>query len=343
MLKSPPRLKTYEQLSSLMVMLTRACQLDCVYCVYDRSAPPMTRQTLRRSIELLFTAESDGVRLQFFGGEPLLRKEMLLRGIEESERLSRRTGKKARYTVTTNGLSLSRGVLEELAPFGADYLVSFDGGRESQTAQRPLRARGREYPYRRLLDNISALARSGQEFFINMVSSPDAVERVGPNAELLMDMGVERIRFAYRMGVVWESRAASRYFAAVGGILKEARRRGQRLEVYNPLCMDEPDIISPTPTVDCDGSLFLGSVVPALENILPGLKEAARAGDVRSVRKMRDLRRDREEFWREAQRSCAGDAEASSIVRSNLRMGVLSDGFFDELAGLGLTGKGERI
>jgi hypothetical protein len=110
------------------------------------------------------------------------------------------------------------------------------------------------------------------------------------------------------------------------------------VSVFNPLCMDEPDIMSPTPTVDCDGRVYLGSVVPALERILPPLKGVCDAGTLGTVRRMRDLRQDRRRLWNRFLASCAGDRARLEIVRSNLQMGVLSDAFFDRMREFGLTG-----
>ena len=322
------KLKEYSVLSSLMVMLTRACQLSCVYCRYDKTRPPMSRETLRRSIDLLFTSECDPVRLQFFGGEPLLRPDLMMEGIDYARNLSATKRRGARLTLTTNALLLDEKVLDRLRPYGVDYLISFDGGREVQRAQRPLSARGRGYPYAALLESLRLLAARGEDFFVNMVSTPESAARAGESAVFLGGLGVRKLRFAYRLGAPWSAERAAVYFASIRDGL--ARTRG--LEIINPLCLDEPDIITPTPKVDCDGTIYIGSVIPALERTFARLVPLTRVGTVRETRRMAELKRDRSAVWNAVRDAYPRASRQWRAVDSTLRMGLLSDAFFDRLA-----------
>lgn len=323
-----PRLNDYPSLCSLMVMLTRACQLSCVYCSYDKRRPAMSRETLRRALDLLFRSENDIVRLQLFGGEPLLRPDLVDEAVDYAQKLSAKSGKKLRLTLTTNGFLLDEGVMDRLAGCGADYLLSFDGTDVTQMSQRPAAAASRPYPYESVLAAVRLLVRRGPEFFVNMVTPPEHASRAGENARFLMGLGVGRIRFSYQLGAIWTGAQAASYFASVHSAIKGERG----LEVINPLCLDEPDIMTPTPKVDCDGAIHIGSVVPSLERALPRLVALTRVGDVRTTKEMNDLKRDRTVVWNSLRDAYPRRSKQGRAVDSSLRMGLLSDSFFRRLA-----------
>ena len=88
----------------------------------------------------------------------------------------------------------------------------------------------------------------------------------------------------------------------------------------------------PTPKVDCDGAIYIGSVVPSLELALPRLVPLTRVGDVRTTKEMNDLKRDRALMWNSLRDAYPRGSPQARAVDSSLRMGLLSDTFFRRLA-----------
>ena len=288
----------------------------------------MTRETLRRSIDLLFTSEGEPVRLQLSGGEPLLRPDLILEAIDYARNLSETKRRGVRLTLATNALLLNEKVLERLRPYGVDYLISFDGERRTQLVQRPLAAEKKEYSYDSLSDGIRLLVSRDEKFFVNMVSTPESGARAGDNVVFVASLGARKVRFSYSLGAEWSAEKAAGYFAAILDGLK--RSRG--LEISNPLCLDEPDLITPTPRVDCDGSIYIGGVVPSLEKTFPRLVPLTRMGAVGEIRFMAQLKRDRNEFWNAVRGAYPAASRQARAVDSTLRMGLLADAFFERLA-----------
>ena len=112
----------------LALMLTRRCNIACGHCSVESSPtvkdPPTTEQQLQ---EILRQAATAGVEaIQFTGGEPMLREQLLLRLMHETRRLGMQP------LLTTNGfwgrtpaLALSR--LKALLDAGLSRLtLSFD-------------------------------------------------------------------------------------------------------------------------------------------------------------------------------------------------------------------------
>ncbi|QPN63434.1 nucleotidyltransferase family protein [Synechococcus sp. CBW1004] len=112
----------------LPLMVTRRCNLGCAHCSVESSPELRDRQpTEQELLEVVRQAAAAGVRaIQFTGGEPMLRQQLVLKLIRESRRLG------IGSTLTTNGFwgctpKLARTRLQALLAAGlARLTVSFD-------------------------------------------------------------------------------------------------------------------------------------------------------------------------------------------------------------------------
>jgi sulfatase maturation enzyme AslB (radical SAM superfamily) len=151
------------RVGSMDVVLTAGCNLRCTYC-YENSKQDrrMDWSTLKGSIDLLLRSRRDSVNLTFYGGEPLLQFDLLVRAVEyiRSRRLRRPA---VRYSMITNGTLLRGEVADFVAAHRIRTQISFDGVREAQD----LRGRG---TFRRLDGVLSSLRRRHPLFFREDVS-----------------------------------------------------------------------------------------------------------------------------------------------------------------------------
>lgn len=323
----------YHEHRQLLIMVTRACQLDCVYCQFDRTRPAMTKETLHKAIDLLMTARHPEVKIQFFGGEPLLRLDLVLDGMDYAEAAAKRAGRKAAFIITTNTFALTDELRARLDKRRVVWILSFDGDADTQDDQRPLRAGGTKFAS--AFEQIRRIAASGAPYLVNMTVTPEHARDVERNARRLLDAGVTSISFGSRMGSPWRDEETVAYFKGIQSFLLEAKRRGIKLFVLNPVGRDEPMIISPTPNVDCDGTIYTGSVIPPLEKLLPALVPIVRLGRLEEMTDFEQLRVDRAELWARMKTALKGRPE-EPIVADSLRMGQLSNAFFDRMAQRGL-------
>ena len=92
----------------LTLHLTNRCNLACRYCYQRHGGEDMDFETAAAAIDRLATGNNPGVI--FFGGEPLLRKDLILRVIDRCEA---REPNRFHYKVTTNGTLLDEAFLDE--------------------------------------------------------------------------------------------------------------------------------------------------------------------------------------------------------------------------------------
>lgn len=306
---------------TVALLVTRACQLDCVYCRFRRDAPAMDRALLRRCADLALESPAPESALVFLGGEPLL---ALPKVLETMDYAARRRGKEfprktLSFSVTTNGLLLDDAALDALSARGASIQVSLDGSR--QESQRPLKAAGRPYPRAELDAAFARLVRRRVPFAVHLVVSPEGVESLRADALAYLERGAPQVHFQYRVGVLWTEERGRAYVREIAALAADAAARGFALNPKELMDSNEPAIVSPSVTVDVDGRAYLGCTVPAMEEILPRLKETNLLGDART-RTLAELIAAGAGAERRALDAHRGDP-ALAIVRSNLEMGRL--------------------
>lgn len=125
------------EISSAMLVVTHGCNLECRYCFVRQGAERMSPETAWEAVEFLSrNAERSGEvpAINFFGGEPLLMWDGL---IEPLVRRVRAEGRPFRFSVTTNGTLLTGERMDFMRREGFGLLLSMDGVREVQDANRP--------------------------------------------------------------------------------------------------------------------------------------------------------------------------------------------------------------
>lgn len=118
-----------EEIKLLVLRLTERCNLRCAYCYAareDRAEFDMSEQTALRAVELC-CPPGGSLQIQFTGGEPLLRLELM----EAVAAYGKETGRKLVLSVQTNGTLLTPEVCRRLKQIRCGVGVSLDGIREA--------------------------------------------------------------------------------------------------------------------------------------------------------------------------------------------------------------------
>lgn len=133
-------------LRSMCFEITRDCNLKCRYCVYNGSYSlyqshrkgSLTFETARQSLDYIYSLIGKRGKkefaVSFYGGEPLLRFELIKKIIEYTKSLFRNW--KLLFTVTTNGTLINREIIDFFAANECIMTVSLDGSRLNHDAKR---------------------------------------------------------------------------------------------------------------------------------------------------------------------------------------------------------------
>ena len=149
------------------VLTTLQCNFACDYCIqgdhgdYNKHAAKMSLEMSAR-IAAWVESRMDEIAprrllLTFFGGEPLLNMPVLYDMAERLHAACASRGVEMLINIITNGLLLSREMVERLNPLGLNGIkITLDGDRDAHNLARPLR--GGQGTFDRIIANTRAVA-----------------------------------------------------------------------------------------------------------------------------------------------------------------------------------------
>lgn len=180
--------------------LTEHCNMDCIYCIHEKHPRRMTEEILYAACDLAFS-KGTSAGLCFFGGEPLLEKELIDKALDYCTSLSQKTGIPFQCKMTTNGTLLDEAFLHRAKQANLTIGMSFDG--LAQKISRPY-ADGSSS----LADAEKAAGLLLQEMphsYAMMTLAPQAVGKFAESVKYLYDLGFRRITAtpAYGKRALW--------------------------------------------------------------------------------------------------------------------------------------------
>lgn len=181
--------------------VTKACNLRCHYCYYrDFPAGRMSRETALAATEQVLGLGDPHLGVTFFGGEPLLAKELIRELVPEIESLCARRGVTVNFKIPTNGLLLDDPFLEFCERHGVFISLSIDGDAAgSRDRVRPNGADG----FAGIDDALRLLARRATTFATYSVVTPRNVPDLAGSMQFLYGRGSRILITALDYGADW--------------------------------------------------------------------------------------------------------------------------------------------
>ncbi|MCF8029054.1 MAG: geopeptide radical SAM maturase [Desulfobacteraceae bacterium] len=143
----------------IVAVLNLDCNFSCIYCYEGNTKGRlyMSAQTAERLMDFIrsrLTAQKTDLRIDFYGGEPLLSMDRIRQIAGASRALAREKGTGFRFNLVTNGSLFTRKNAAELAGLGLDHVrITVDGTAETHNQARPFK--GGAGSFDTLIKNIS--------------------------------------------------------------------------------------------------------------------------------------------------------------------------------------------
>ena len=127
------------------IFVTQQCNHDCIYCYGgggEYGDPGIMEDEIGlKTLDWLWAQRGDlkSLAVSFSGGEPLLNFELIRRMVDHAHQLETQGDARFKFTVATNAALLNDRVLDFMETHDIYALIGFDGPREIQDRNRPLR------------------------------------------------------------------------------------------------------------------------------------------------------------------------------------------------------------
>ena len=189
---------------NLTLYLTENCNLRCSYCVREKCPHDMTEDTVRKSVELAFSA-GDSAGICFFGGEPLLRKDLIYLALDLAQKRSEETGKPFFGKITTNGTLIDSEFIDAALKNKMTVGLSFDGAMQDDCRKT---ADGKPTSEILIRKSKELLSRGVNTIAMGVVS-PDTCGKLFESVKLIHDLGFKSMvcNPAYGEKVTWTDEA----------------------------------------------------------------------------------------------------------------------------------------
>ena len=184
--------------------MTARCNLNCSYCYVDHSKDTdMTLETAKAVVDL---AGRDAKRagIIFFGGEPLLRRELIYDTVAYARAHEKELDCKFFFKITTNGLLLDDKFLDFANRNSVFIALSVDGTKESHDLHRYDTSGQGSY---------DVVAKTAQRLLdlkpyspALMTISPDTLSSYAAGVEALFDMGFSYVIASLDYSADWNER-----------------------------------------------------------------------------------------------------------------------------------------
>jgi len=214
----------------LTLHLTTACNLRCGYCYAPpRAGPRMSEETAAKALDLGARLSEGSCGVIFFGGEPLLERDLIRATVDRARALERRTKARFHFKITTNGVLLDQEFLALAEREGILVALSVDGIREAHDRHRRF-ADGRpsfDIVQARLRMLLAARPYSS----VILVVNPDTVPFLSESVSYLLDEGCRYLIVSLNYAGDWSERslrALERQYRKLGRSYVRWTRAGRK-------------------------------------------------------------------------------------------------------------------
>ena len=160
------------------IYLTTECNFQCTYCYEEYTKclildKEMLKDILDFIIDLESNKDSDAFAVNFMGGEPLLKKELIYQAVNY---IKEKCKKKVLYYITTNGSLLNEEMISWMKENDFFVRISIDGNKETHKKNR-LQKDGNS-AYATIMQNLKFIKKSGLKYTIRMTVANNTLDQI---------------------------------------------------------------------------------------------------------------------------------------------------------------------
>lgn len=178
-------------MSNYTLYMTTDCNFKCKYCYEDyHNHYQLDEKTLVEALEFIMNyGEKGKVLLDFLGGEPLLKKDLIYKAVNYINTYY--GDREVKYYITTNCSLMDDEFINFLKEYNFAVRLSFDGNKVTHDLNRI--AKDGVSCYERILENIMKVKNSGLNFSVRMTVTENTIPHMFENICFLHQSGLNNI------------------------------------------------------------------------------------------------------------------------------------------------------
>jgi uncharacterized protein len=188
----------------LTLHLTARCNLRCSYCYdSDHQGGNMSLDTVMSAMAMSQQSSpaNGSIGIVFYGGEPLLRRELIAETVRLCRAIKARTGQQFHFKMTTNGILLDEVFLTHPDTGKVQIALSHDGVRDAHDAHRVDRAA--QGTFDRLSPKVDLLLAHRPDSLAMAVVTPATVSYYAESVAYLFQRGFRYMHCSLDYGARW--------------------------------------------------------------------------------------------------------------------------------------------
>jgi len=185
--------------------LTTVCNMRCSYCYSPpRPGDGMSEEVGARVLELGARMNDGPCGIVFFGGEPLLHKDLIRNMVARARKMERRGDGRFQFKITTNGVLLDEEFLDFAIREGILIGMSFDGVQEVQDRHRRFPDGSPTFDF--LHDKLRMLLEAKPYSSVLAVVNPDTAQFLSESVSFLLDCGCRYLILSLNYAADWREK-----------------------------------------------------------------------------------------------------------------------------------------
>ena len=192
----------------LGLFLTLRCNFACPYCFQDEQKSDISKEIIDQSLEQLFSkveeTQAEKVKIEFWGGEPLLCLDKFEYTVKRARELNAKTQIKIQFTLVTNG-SIFDPRIEKLFEKEKDLAhvqITIDGSQKMHDRRRFFK--GGRGSYKKILANLVNWLKVAEKIAVRVNIDQENKDHISELFHDLSKLNVDRQRIGISLANVSE-------------------------------------------------------------------------------------------------------------------------------------------
>ena len=218
-------------IDSVDLFITERCNLACKYCFHSQTDSDLTEERGKKILERLKEASPDHMTITFFGGEPMLNYDLILKLTEYAKTLWVKDSKteKCAFRISTNGTIYNEEFFRKFVTIGGQIQISLDGDKETTESGRL------GIDFNQVVENCLNIIKIDPRTNCRMTFTPETVGRLAQNIEFLHTMGFNNVMHHAVMEAPWTEELVKLYeyqLRQVYNYRRSVLRSGRKIAIY---------------------------------------------------------------------------------------------------------------